>query len=103
MTRVDLLRRPLLILFLVLLPLASPAGWPVRAAEGDAVTYYVNRNAQKDGDHEVHRLGCAHPANEENRLYLGDHRDCKAAVEAARRHYPTADGCYHCSRACDTG
>jgi hypothetical protein len=25
------------------------------------------------------------------------------ALEAARRHYRTADGCYHCARACDTG
>ena len=33
--------------------------------------YYVNKNAQDTGEHEVHASGCSYMPNEENRLYLG--------------------------------
>ncbi len=72
-------------------------------ARADGDLYYVNRNAQQDGDHEVHRAGCRYSPNEENRIHLGRHADCRSAVKAAKRHYRTADGCYYCARACDTG
>ena len=86
------------LLALTLAPvLALPTG-----AEG-AAAYFVNRNAQPDGDHEVHREGCPHPPAPKNRLYLGDFSSCEAAVREAREHYAQADGCYHCARACDTG
>ena len=67
-------------------------------------SYYVNRNAQENGDHEVHRThGCPTPAREENRLYLGDFSNCHDAVREAKKHYPTANGCANCSPACNTG
>jgi hypothetical protein len=72
------------------------------AAPGETHEYYVNRNDDEQGDHEVHREGCSHPPDERNRRPLGSFTDCEAAVRAARRLYPTADGCYHCSRACHT-
>ena len=63
--------------------------------------YYVNTVPQYNGDHEVHTLGCPHPANLENRLQLGDHPNCQSAVRAAKLYYPmTADGCYWCSNSC---
>jgi len=34
--------------------------------------YYVNDNAQRNGDHEVHALGCKWLPKKENREYLGD-------------------------------
>ena len=64
--------------------------------------YYVNDNAQPNGDHEVHREGCAWLPRPENRTSLGDHGTCRTAVVAARRIYPQANGCYHCSRDCHT-
>ena len=35
-------------------------------------SYYVNKNAQSNGDHEVHVYGCSFFPAAENRLYLGD-------------------------------
>jgi hypothetical protein len=64
--------------------------------------YYVNKNAQANGDHEVHTTGCSFMPNPENRIYLGDFSTCSPAVIEAKNHYAKADGCYHCSRACHT-
>lgn len=72
------------------------------AAEATA-SYYVNKNAQPDGDHEVHKASCSYFPAQKNRLYLGDFRSCDAAVREARKHYAQADGCYYCARDCDTG
>jgi hypothetical protein len=60
--------------------------------------YYVNNNAQPNGDHEVHREDCTFlPAD---RTYLGDFSSCFPAVEKAKTIYRSADGCYHCCREC---
>lgn len=43
--------------------------------------YYVNKNAQLNGDHEVHeKNNCPNPPNFENRKDLGWHVDCHSAV-----------------------
>ena len=65
--------------------------------------YYVNKNAQTNGDHEVHESGCSYRPATENRIYLGDFSNCRDAVAEARRHYRQCNGCYYCSRACHTG
>lgn len=62
--------------------------------------YYVNKNAQANGDHEVHREGCSYMPAPENRIYLGDFASCGPAKQEAKKHYSTADGCYYCSNAC---
>lgn len=65
--------------------------------------YYVNRQAQNNGDHEVHTIGCPHPAALHNRKQLGDHPSCQSAVRKAKETYPsTANGCYWCANACHT-
>lgn len=64
--------------------------------------YYVNKNAQANGDHEVHKSGCSYMPSPENRMFLGDFSSCHGAVREAKKTYPTADGCYHCSPACHT-
>lgn len=65
--------------------------------------YYVNTNAQANGDHEVHKTeGCPTPANEEHRLYLGNFDSCHDAVRAAKRHFPQSKGCANCSPECHT-
>ena len=66
-------------------------------------SYYVNNNAQPNGDHEVHRESCDYMPAPENRRYLGDFSSCTTAVEKAKTIYRTADGCYHCCRACHNG
>lgn len=65
-------------------------------------TYYVNRNAQDNGDHEVHSASCSFLPEAENRLYLGEFSTCQDAVNAAAKYYTDVDGCYYCSYACHT-
>jgi hypothetical protein len=64
--------------------------------------YYVNKNAQPNGDHEVHDENCYRLPDVANRLYLGEFSSCKSAVVVANGHYSKADGCYHCSLTCHT-
>ncbi len=69
-------------------------------------TYIVNRNAQSNGDYEVHdeTSGCRWlPANS-NRVSLGFFFGCSDAVSAARaKGYSPANGCFFCARECHTG
>ena len=64
--------------------------------------YYVNRNAQSNGDHEVHTTGCKYMPAEENRIYLGVFSNCHDAVREAKKYYDQVNGCYFCSRPCHT-
>lgn len=60
--------------------------------------YYLNKNAQPTGEHEVHKSTCSFLPKEENRVYLGLFSNANEAVkEAKSRGYKTADGCYFCS------
>lgn len=65
--------------------------------------YYVNKNAQANGDHEVHTLDCSFMPEQANRLYLGEFSSCVSAVREAKKTYPKANGCYYCSKSCHTG
>ncbi|MEX2251089.1 MAG: hypothetical protein WD895_03345 [Acidimicrobiia bacterium] len=64
--------------------------------------YYVNKNAQANGDHEVHELTCSFVPDEENRIFVGDHSTCPPAVAKAKDYYPKSNGCFYCSRPCHT-
>lgn len=64
--------------------------------------YYVNKHAQANGDHEVHKRGCTFIPNPENRIYLGDFVTCRGAVQEAKKHYVQTNGCFYCSRDCHT-
>ena len=66
-------------------------------------TYYVNKNAQSNGDHEVHIVTCSLLPAAPNRLYLGDFSNCHGAVAQAKKTYAKSNGCYHCSKPCNTG
>lgn len=65
-------------------------------------SYYVNKNAQANGDHEVHRFSCSFLPAPENRKYLGEYESCAPAVREAKKTYPQSNGCYYCSPACHT-
>lgn len=65
--------------------------------------YYVNTNAQPNGDHEVHVDNCTQGALPQNRRQLGQHLNCQSAVMQAKMIYRTANGCAYCSSACHTG
>jgi len=64
--------------------------------------YYVNKNGQANGDHEVHVSGCSYMPLAENRIYLGDFTSCRPAVTEAKKHYAQSDGCYYCCNDCHT-
>ncbi|MCD4654761.1 hypothetical protein K8T06_12615 [bacterium] len=64
--------------------------------------YYVNKNAQDNGDHEVHVYGCTRMPLEKNRTYLGSYSSCHGAVRKAKEYYTQSDGCYYCSEECHT-
>ncbi len=64
--------------------------------------YYVNRNEQNNGDHEVHKAGCRFMPEEPNSLYLGDYTNCQDAVREAKKTYGQSNGCYYCSKDCHT-
>lgn len=64
--------------------------------------YYVNKNTDEKGDHEVHTFSCSHLPSESNRVYLGDFASCSPAVNEAKRHFARSNGCYWCSRSCHT-
>ena len=65
--------------------------------------YYVNKNAQSNGDHEVHKSGCSYMPYEENRVSLGEFSGCRGAVREAKKYYSQSNGCYYCSIECHTG
>lgn len=62
--------------------------------------YYVNKNAQDNGDHEVHKAGCSYMPLEHNRKYLGEFITCRSAVTEAKKTYTQSNGCYYCSNTC---
>lgn len=65
-------------------------------------TYYVNKNAQDNGDHEVHEQDCSYLPHADNRINLGDHVTCAPAVKEAKKHYAQSNGCYYCANECHT-
>ena len=64
--------------------------------------YYVNDNAQPNGDHEVHVDTCYWYALMSSKTYLGVYSSCADAVRAAKRIYQRSNGCVHCSEECHT-
>ncbi len=63
--------------------------------------YYVNKNEQSNGDHEVHKEGCEWMPTESYE-YLGQFSNCEDAVNEAEKYYSQVNGCYYCSRDCHT-
>lgn len=63
-------------------------------------SYYVNKKAQSNGDHEVHTSDCTFFPEIVNALYLGEFSSCYDAVREAKKIYSQADGCMYCCPAC---
>lgn len=73
-----------------------------RKGDQQVTDYYVNKNEQANGDHEVHTSTCMYLPSVSNRLYLGNFTNCSDAVREAKKTYRQSNGCYTCSRACHT-
>lgn len=65
-------------------------------------SYYVNKIAQSNGDHEVHEEGCSWLPAFNNRIPLGQHTSCHSAVREAKKYYTLANGCKYCCPDCHT-
>lgn len=65
--------------------------------------YYVNKNVQPNGDHEVHKRDRSFLPEVENRIYLGDFSYCSSAATEAKKYYTQVNGCYYCANSCHTG
>lgn len=65
-------------------------------------SYFVNRQTDNQGDHEVHVDSCSNLPSISNRMLLGQFTNCKDAVAEAKKTYSTANGCYWCSNECHT-
>ena len=57
--------------------------------------YYINRNAQPTGEHEVHTSSYAHGPSIENRIYLVLFHNSSKAIREAKRYYNNVDGCFY--------
>lgn len=64
--------------------------------------YYVNTQAQSNGDHEVHIDSCMYLPNVQNKKYLGEFYSCHGAVAEAKKTFNKANGCYYCANSCHT-
>ncbi|MBB87297.1 MAG: hypothetical protein CMP06_08370 [Xanthomonadales bacterium] len=68
--------------------------------------FVMNKNAQSNGDHEVHNTtsGCRYMPQPFNQIDLGVHLTCHGAVAQAKRQYPSwrINGCYYCCNVCHT-
>ncbi|UMR99275.1 hypothetical protein AOY87_14085 [Escherichia coli] len=65
--------------------------------------YYVNMNAQPNGDHEVHTSDCTYMPSTVSRMYPGYLDNCGDAVGRARAAgIQQVNGCYFCCSECHT-
>lgn len=67
--------------------------------------YFLNKNTQRNGDHEVHTEDCSYIPEPVNRIFLGTFETCYEAVIEAKMKYPQytrINGCYYCSTTCHT-
>ena len=65
--------------------------------------YYVSKQEQSNGNHEIHVPRCAHLPDANDRIYLGTFTNCRDALHTARSHYEKSNGCYWCCNTCHTG
>lgn len=62
--------------------------------------YFINKEAQFTGEHEVHKSNCTYIPATANKLYLGIFSNCDEALNEASKYYKHVDGCYFCSKEC---
>lgn len=60
-------------------------------------SYFVNKQPNQDGAHEVHCEGCSNLPDMEDRIFLGKFLNCNDAVLIAQRIFDRASCCAHCA------
>jgi hypothetical protein len=59
--------------------------------------YYIDIEAQKNGDHVLHNEFCLYMPIIIRSKYIGEFSNSKAALKEAEKEYNTANGCNNCS------
>lgn len=64
--------------------------------------FYLNSQAQANGNHEIHREDCAALPLEKSRILLGTFDFCSDAILMAKDKYQilNLNGCYFCAKGC---
>jgi hypothetical protein len=60
--------------------------------------YYINVQAQPNGDLEVHTERCSYLKGIHKKKELGQFPQGTEAVRKAQKSFPLANGCYFCCR-----
>lgn len=58
--------------------------------------FYINKNAQETGEHEIHKSPCNWMPSENNKISLGWFNTFGEAKMEALKHFDNVDGCIHC-------
>jgi hypothetical protein len=58
--------------------------------------FYVEINAQSNGEHLVHKLGCSFLPAKEAIKYVGSISNFDSALKQAKETYRQVNGCSHC-------
>lgn len=58
--------------------------------------YYVDKNQNQNGHHELHIATCVHLPNLFHRKYLGNYNTLSEASHHAKKHYQNTVACIHC-------
>jgi len=64
--------------------------------------YYVNRDEQSNGNHEIHIETCSCIESMDNKEDLGTFYSCQSALQEALRRGYDANGCALCCPDCYT-
>ena len=64
--------------------------------------YYVNKNAQSNGVHEVHTENCKYLPTAKNIKYLGEFSKYSDAGKEAKKSYSQSNGCITFTKNCHT-
>jgi hypothetical protein len=64
--------------------------------------FYVEINAQANGEHVVHRAECSLLPAKDMISYLGSIASCASAVKKAAERFKPVNGCPQCASSCHT-
>ncbi|ANE55791.1 MULTISPECIES: hypothetical protein [Methylomonas] len=62
--------------------------------------FYVEINAQANGDHLVHNAACSLLPAKDGIRYLGSIASCASAVKKAAESFRQVNGCPQCATSC---
>ncbi len=62
--------------------------------------YFIDKNIQISGKHEVHKNDCEFLPDTSSREYLGYFIDCQEAINIAYEKYDNVEACKNCIPEC---